>query len=90
MSNLTLSIDDQLIKRARIKAIEEGTSLSAKVRELLTQYVQSSTPPVPLTVPVLPVFVGSGGLQPGIDPSSNKSMLNALDAGNTPVTGNAT
>jgi plasmid stability protein len=42
MTNLTLSIDEQLIKKARIKAIEEGTSLSAKIRELLTQYVQSA------------------------------------------------
>lgn len=42
MANLTLSIDEQLIKKARIKAIEEGTSLSAKVREMLEQYVQTA------------------------------------------------
>lgn len=42
MANLTLSIDEQLIKKARIKAIEEGTSLSAKIRELLMQYVQAA------------------------------------------------
>lgn len=42
MTNLTLSIDEQLVKKARIKAIEEGTSLSAKVREMLAQYVQSA------------------------------------------------
>ena len=29
MSNLTISVDDQLIKQARIRAIHEGTSLSA-------------------------------------------------------------
>jgi plasmid stability protein len=80
MPNLTLSIDDQLIKRARIKAIEEGTSLSAKVRELLLQYVQSSKPAQPLQPIALPVYQGTGGLQPGIDPASNKSMLNAMDA----------
>ena len=28
MSNLTISVDDQLIKRARVRAIEQGTSLS--------------------------------------------------------------
>ena len=42
MSNLTISIDDQLIKRARARAIEQGTSLSAKVREFLQSYVDES------------------------------------------------
>lgn len=90
MSNLTLSIDDHIIKRARIKAIEEGTSLSAKVRELLLQYVQSSKPNLPLAAPVLPVFQGRGGMQPGIDPASNKSMLSALDTGDSAAPGATT
>ena len=42
MSNLTLSIDDDLIKRARVRAIQQGTSLSAKVREFLQQYVNAA------------------------------------------------
>ena len=89
MPNLTLSIDDHIIKRARIKAIEEGTSLSAKVRELLLQYVQSSKPSLPLAATVLPVFQGRGGMQPGIDPASNKSMLSALDPAHSVVPGPA-
>ena len=39
MANLTISVDEQLIKRARVRAIEQGTSLSAKVREFLQDYV---------------------------------------------------
>ncbi len=42
MSNLTISVDDQLIKRARVRAIQQGTSLSAKVREFLQHYVSES------------------------------------------------
>ncbi len=42
MSNLTLSVDEQLIRRARMRAIEQGTSLSAKVREFLQDYVDGS------------------------------------------------
>ncbi len=42
MSNLTVSLDDDLIKRARIRAIQQGTSLSAKVREFLSQYANES------------------------------------------------
>lgn len=44
MSNLTVSVDDQLIKRARMRAIEQGTSVSAKVREFLQQYVNETDP----------------------------------------------
>lgn len=42
MSNLTISVDEQLIKRARVRAIEQGTSLSAKVREFLQNYVDEA------------------------------------------------
>lgn len=42
MSNLTVSVDEQLIRRARMRAIEQGTSLSAKVREFLQGYVSGS------------------------------------------------
>ncbi len=44
MSNLTISVDDALIKRARVRAIQQGTSLSAKVREFLLQYVSEADP----------------------------------------------
>lgn len=42
MSNLTISVDEQLIRQARIRAIEQGTSLSAKVREFLQNYVNET------------------------------------------------
>ncbi len=42
MSNLTIAVDDHLIKQARVRAIQQGTSLSAKVREFLQIYVNGS------------------------------------------------
>ena len=42
MTNLTLSVDEGLIKRARVRAIQQGSSLSAKVREFLQQYADES------------------------------------------------
>ena len=39
MSNLTIAVEGQLIKQARMRAIAQGTSLSAKVREFLQGYV---------------------------------------------------
>lgn len=41
MANLTISVDDQLLKRARIKAIEEGTSVNALLRDYLERYTGS-------------------------------------------------
>lgn len=38
MSNITLSIDDETIKQARLRAVQEGVSLSAKMREMLQRY----------------------------------------------------
>jgi plasmid stability protein len=43
VANLTLSIDDELLKRARIRAIEEGTSVNAVVRAYLERYAHTDT-----------------------------------------------
>ena len=38
MVNLTLAVDHDLLHRARVRAAEEGTSVNAVVRELLSAY----------------------------------------------------
>lgn len=35
MANLTITVDDELLKRARIRAIERGTSVNAVLAEYL-------------------------------------------------------
>jgi plasmid stability protein len=40
MTNLTITIDDKLIRKARVRAIQEGTSVSARIREFLTAYAE--------------------------------------------------
>jgi plasmid stability protein len=42
MSNLTIAVDDDTVRQARIRALQEGTSLSAKVREFLAAYAQGA------------------------------------------------
>ena len=42
MSNLTLTIDDDVLRRARIRALEQGTSVNALVREYLADFVGDS------------------------------------------------
>jgi plasmid stability protein len=38
VANLTLTIDEDLLRRARIRALERGTSVNAAVREFLEGY----------------------------------------------------
>ncbi len=42
MSNLTLVIDDALLKEARIKALKDGTSVNEICRRAIAQYVGRS------------------------------------------------
>lgn len=38
MSNLTITVDDEVLKKARIRALEQGSSVNAVLRELLEAY----------------------------------------------------
>jgi hypothetical protein len=44
MANLTLSIDDELLKRARIRALEQDTSVNSLVRGYLEDLAAGSSP----------------------------------------------
>ena len=43
MANLTIAIDDEILKRARRRATEQDTSVNALVRDYLEQYAGSRT-----------------------------------------------
>lgn len=43
MANLTLTIDDEVLKKARIHALERGTSVNALVREYLERVAHDDT-----------------------------------------------
>jgi plasmid stability protein len=38
MGNLTTTVDDESLKKARIRALQEGTSVNALLREFLDSY----------------------------------------------------
>lgn len=44
MANLTLAIDDETLRAARIRALEQGTSVNAVVREYLRSYAEHENP----------------------------------------------
>ncbi|MDN5850595.1 MAG: hypothetical protein L0H63_13315 [Nitrococcus sp.] len=43
MKNITVSIDDEVHRRARIRAAERGTSVSAAVRDFLNAFAGGET-----------------------------------------------
>jgi hypothetical protein len=45
---LTLVIDDDLLRRARVKALEEGTSVNAVVRAQIEAYASDRGPEIAL------------------------------------------
>lgn len=49
MSNLTVTIDDDVLRRARIRALQEGTSVNAMVRRYLAGYAGRSPAPAAMT-----------------------------------------
>lgn len=40
--NLTITVEDELLKRARMRAIEENTSVNAVLRKYLESYVDAT------------------------------------------------
>jgi hypothetical protein len=42
VSNLTLTIDSETLKRARVRALDQGTSVNAVVRRFLEDYAGSA------------------------------------------------
>lgn len=39
--NLTITVDDETVRRARIRALQQGTSINQLLREFLESYVGS-------------------------------------------------
>ena len=40
MANLTITVDEEILKQARIRALREGTSVNRLLRERLETYVE--------------------------------------------------
>ena len=43
MANLTVAVDEQVLRRARIRALEQGTSVNALVSEYLARFAGVAT-----------------------------------------------
>lgn len=73
----TLVIADDLLRRARIRAAEAGTTLSAVVEEGLARFLGEGDTPSP--EPEHLAAHGAGGLRPGVDLADNRRVRDFLD-----------
>lgn len=74
----TLNLNDQLLADAKALAAHQRTSLTRLIEEGLQLRLRTKTESVPRGRVRLPVFKGRGGLVKGVDPLSNRALLEAL------------
>jgi hypothetical protein len=78
----TLNIRDDLLAEAKALAARERSTLTRMVEEGLALRLRAQSTAVSraaMRLPPLPVSKQRGGLLPGIDGLSNRSMLDAAD-----------
>jgi hypothetical protein len=75
----TLNINDSLLADAKALAAQQQTSLTRLIEEGLQLRLRSSHTATNISKRKIPVFKGRGGLVAGLNPSSNKAMLDAAD-----------
>lgn len=75
----TLDINDSLLASAKALAARQQTTLTRLIEEGLQLRLRSSRATPKTSKRKLPVFKGRGGLVDGLNPLSNKAMLDAAD-----------
>lgn len=76
----TLDIRDDLLARAKAQAAKERISLTRMIEEGLALRLRGAARPFAGELAPLPVSTRRGGVHPGIDDTSNRSMLDATDS----------
>ena len=75
----TLDIQDKLLASAKVAAALQRITLTRLIEEGLSMRLAlAEKKPTPRRV-ALPVMRGEGGMRLGIDPSSNRSIRQAMD-----------
>ena len=75
----TLNLNDQLLADAKAMAAQQRTTLTRLIEEGLHMRLQTHGASAKQGQVRLPVFKGRGGLVAGVNPLSNKALLDALD-----------
>ena len=74
----TVSIENALLERAKKRAAQRSQTLGKYVEDAIRRDLVAPNPEA--VVVTLPVFTRGTGMRPGLDPSSNRAIYDALDA----------
>jgi len=74
----TLDLNDQLLADAKALAAQQRTSLTRLIEEGLQWRLRAQAAKPTRRRLRLPVFDGGSGLVAGVDPRSNKALMDAL------------
>ena len=75
----TLDIDDELLVKAKAASARERKSLTSLIEEGLRLRLRRSGVPKRESPAALTIYRGKGGLRPGVDPQSNRPLLDLAD-----------
>jgi Arc/MetJ family transcription regulator len=73
----TVSIDDQLLEAAKLRAHQRHQTLGEFIQSAIQHYLGTEIDE--REAPAVPVFRRGTGLVPDVDASSNRGLLDALD-----------
>ena len=73
----TIALPEQLLRTAKREARSRGLTLGRLVEAALRRELSRRSEP--RSAPPVPIFRGGQGVRPGIDVTSNRALLEALD-----------
>jgi plasmid stability protein len=74
----TIRLDDDLLRRAKQRALDSGRTLNAVIEDALRASLDAREVDLPVSKAHLPTFRGSG-LQPGVDLDDMASVYDIMD-----------
>lgn len=75
-----MNLDDQLYRRVKIRAAEQGRTVTSLVEQALQALLSAHTEATEPSQFVMPVLPSAGGLLPGVDLTSNSAVQDIVDA----------
>ena len=74
----TVRLDEELLRRAKRRALESGRTLTALIEEGLRSVLARPAPGESREIPDLPVS-GSGGILPGVDLDDTAALYDIME-----------
>jgi hypothetical protein len=75
----TISLNDELLRRAKREAADRGTTLSGVIEDALRCDLERGQPRQRVEPFVMVTFFGEGGSHPDVDINDNRALRDLLD-----------